>query len=257
MPRAPCPEACEPSWSGGLPSGLGLAPARKLRPPRELKSRHWPPGSAPPPAPQQPVVKCSNISPRFESSEACGSVLPCGTVLQCKLPRGGRAAGFSARRGWQGPRAAGRACGQAACAWAWSRRRAARPEGVVREVHALDLIPQRRLRQRRSVLGSWGKTMRDAVRNKTRWERAPSPTQDPSTYRRQRLEQTRSADLRGRVTRGRRRGAERARTLNGGAPAPRGLAAAAGARSRNLSLSSFSRGNSVGGIFGRVGGPWD
>ena len=31
------------------------------------------------------------------------------------------------------------------------------------------------------VLGSWGKTMRDAVRNKERWERRRTPTQDPST----------------------------------------------------------------------------
>ena len=34
-----------------------------------------------------------------------------------------------------------------------------------------------------SVLGSWGKPMRDAVRNKERWERRRTPTQDPSTYR--------------------------------------------------------------------------
>ena len=32
-----------------------------------------------------------------------------------------------------------------------------------------------------SVLGSWGKTMRDAVRNKKRWIGRRTPTQDPST----------------------------------------------------------------------------
>ena len=31
------------------------------------------------------------------------------------------------------------------------------------------------------VLGSWGKTMRDAVRNKDRWEGRRTPAQDPST----------------------------------------------------------------------------
>ena len=31
------------------------------------------------------------------------------------------------------------------------------------------------------VLGSWGNTMRDAVRNKERWRRRRTPTQDPST----------------------------------------------------------------------------
>ena len=31
------------------------------------------------------------------------------------------------------------------------------------------------------VLGSWGKTMRDAVRNKERWKTRRTPTQDPST----------------------------------------------------------------------------
>ena len=34
-----------------------------------------------------------------------------------------------------------------------------------------------------SVLGSWGKTMRDAVKNKESWKRRRTPTQDPSTYR--------------------------------------------------------------------------
>ena len=31
------------------------------------------------------------------------------------------------------------------------------------------------------VLGSWGNTMRGAVRNKERWKARPAPTQDPST----------------------------------------------------------------------------
>ena len=31
------------------------------------------------------------------------------------------------------------------------------------------------------LLGSWGKSTRDAVRNKERWKRRRSPTQDPST----------------------------------------------------------------------------
>ena len=35
--------------------------------------------------------------------------------------------------------------------------------------------------QKLSVLGSWGKAMRDAVGNKERWERRRTPTQDPST----------------------------------------------------------------------------
>ena len=34
-----------------------------------------------------------------------------------------------------------------------------------------------------SVLGSWVKTMRGAVRNKERCKRRRTPTQDPSTYR--------------------------------------------------------------------------
>ena len=33
----------------------------------------------------------------------------------------------------------------------------------------------------RSVLGSWGKTIRDAVRNKEWWKRRHTPTRDPST----------------------------------------------------------------------------
>ena len=32
-----------------------------------------------------------------------------------------------------------------------------------------------------SVLGSWGKATRDAVRNKVRWKGRRAPTQDPST----------------------------------------------------------------------------
>ena len=39
----------------------------------------------------------------------------------------------------------------------------------------------------RSVLGSWGKTMRDAVRNKERWKGRRTPTQHPSTNKRQAL----------------------------------------------------------------------
>ena len=41
--------------------------------------------------------------------------------------------------------------------------------------------PARRPPRPPSVLGSWGNTMRDAVRNKERWKRCRTPTQDPST----------------------------------------------------------------------------
>ena len=40
---------------------------------------------------------------------------------------------------------------------------------------------EKRTRILGSVLGSWGNTMRDAVRNEERWKRRRTPTQDPST----------------------------------------------------------------------------
>ena len=47
-----------------------------------------------------------------------------------------------------------------------------------------------------SVLGSWGKTMRDAGRNTERWRRRRTPTQEPSTYRARAAERATPAPLR-------------------------------------------------------------
>ena len=48
-----------------------------------------------------------------------------------------------------------------------------------------------------SVLGYWGNTMRDAVRNAERWKRRGTPTRDPSTNNRPRQAHLRSAASRG------------------------------------------------------------
>ena len=71
------------------------------------------------------------------------------------------------------------------------RRRRPRASAGLRVSHARwagrELEPLSRARggpsraKSASVLGSWGKAMRDAVRNTERWKRRRTPTQDPST----------------------------------------------------------------------------
>ena len=50
-----------------------------------------------------------------------------------------------------------------------------------RVLGARELVCATREQRSGSELGSWGKTMRGAGRNKERWRRRRTPTQDPST----------------------------------------------------------------------------